>query len=105
MNFSNPENNKDNHKSRTRKSGLFRGLGKTIILWFLGISIIPMTTLGIIGYQNSKSHLREAASDQLLAIVDIKKHWLEDYFAHRIADVEILAAQHQTRDVMLKLSM
>ena len=73
MKFRKSANKKDSERFETFTSGLFKGLGGTILLWFLGIFLLPMLVVGYVSYDTSRKHLLEAPESELMEIATIKK--------------------------------
>jgi len=90
-------------KPDSGKYGFLSGLGKTVILLFLGLSMIPVLIIAVLGYQNSKTHLRESADNQLNSILNLKRDWLEDFFSHRFSEAELLAETQETIKIIEEL--
>ena len=63
-------------------------LGKTILLWFLILSLIPLLLTAIISYNNSRNSLREAAFYTLQMVTEIKTQYVNAYFSRMRTDLE-----------------
>jgi methyl-accepting chemotaxis protein len=62
-----------------------------LLITFLSIALIPTMTVAIIASYISSSALEKQAFSQLIAVRDIKKSQVEDYFSKRKGDIEILS--------------
>ena len=62
-----------------------------LLITFLSIALIPTMTVAIIASYISSSALEKQAFSQLIAVRDIKKSQVEDYFSERKGDIEILS--------------
>ena len=62
-----------------------------LLITFLSIALIPTMTVAIIASYISSSALEKQAFSQLIAVRDIKKSQIEDYFSERKGDIEILS--------------
>ena len=67
-------------------------IGNKLIVLFILAALIPISITGIISARLSEKALMAASYNQLEAIKTIKKTQIEIYFAERIGDVNILAA-------------
>jgi methyl-accepting chemotaxis protein len=66
-----------------------------LLITFLSIALIPTIAVGLIASYISSSALEKQAFSQLISVREIKKSQVEDYFAERKGDIEILAATLQ----------
>ncbi len=64
-----------------------RGLGRTLLLWFLILSIIPMTAVSIISYLNAYKSLYSDAENALQSISKIKTEYIYSYFSGMLTDL------------------
>ena len=58
----------------------YQTLGGKLLLWFLGLSLVPMLVLSIVSYRTASTSLREQIFSKLSAVSDIKKRQIEYYF-------------------------
>ncbi|MFH2050188.1 MAG: response regulator [bacterium] len=85
----------DKHKSgegESQRRGLLdtflkRSLGRTLLFWFLTLSILPLIVVGIINYRNTEKNLRNASVEKLHSIVEFKSELLQQYFMDYITDL------------------
>ena len=90
-------NDTDNHftddaREKQPRSGgvrsIFRrGLRRSLLLWFLAISLIPVTAVGVVGYLNAYGHLRKYAEESLKAAAEAKAIELRNYFSRISTDL------------------
>ena len=64
-------------------------ISSKLITVFLSIGIVALAAIGIISYHESKKALVESAKGQLMAVRDIKKNQIEDYFEERLGDLKV----------------
>ncbi|MFQ5427649.1 MAG: response regulator [Thermodesulfobacteriota bacterium] len=64
------------------------GLRRRLLLWFLLISLVPLTIVSFIGYYSAKDSLREAAYPSLSANAEAKAAFIENWFKYRFIDLE-----------------
>jgi signal transduction histidine kinase/CheY-like chemotaxis protein len=63
-----------------------RGLGRTLLLSFLGLSIVPMAMVGTIGYQMAGRLLVREVSRQIEIAAELKSRQLQAFFDEQAAD-------------------
>ena len=68
---------------------IFTGLGRTIFIWFLLISLIPVTVVSLVSYMNAHISLKADAEQSLTAAMQLKKEYLEAYFSERLNDLAL----------------
>jgi len=66
-----------------------RGLGKTIYLWFIVLSFVPLMSASIISYLTASNILREEALKSLNSISQLKKEYINNFFNERINDLQL----------------
>ena len=91
------ENNANNHAAGTgndkqSQSGgarfVFRNrLRRTILLWFLTLSLIPVTVVGVAGYLNGRIHLREYAEESLKLVCTEHARDIQRYFSDMLMEL------------------
>ena len=67
-------------------------ISRKLIIVFLAIGIAAIAVLGIISFNESKKALNESAEKELIAVRDIKKNQINDFFEERIADLKVYSA-------------
>jgi PAS domain S-box-containing protein len=78
---------KKNSNNGNKKNIFKRGLGRTLLLWFLVLSIIPMTAVSIISYQNAYRSLYNDAENALKSMSTIKAEYIHSYFFRMLTDL------------------
>ncbi|MBT5828592.1 MAG: methyl-accepting chemotaxis protein [Candidatus Latescibacteria bacterium] len=63
------------------------GVRRTLLLWFLGLSLVPMTLVSIFGYRNAHCSLYEDAKKSLTSVADIKTAYIQFYFSRVLTDL------------------
>ena len=79
------------------------GLGKTLIIWFLGIALLPLFLVSIISYQSAYKSLRSDAEHQLAAVAREKRDHVKTFFSERISDVAVLSSRNSTVQTLQSL--
>ncbi len=72
------------------------GLAPKLALLLLLVGVLPTLGIGWFGYTRSRSALEATTVNQLVAVRDIKKRQVTDYFRDRQLDAQVLAAAPAT---------
>ncbi|MCP4663346.1 MAG: hypothetical protein GY856_48760, partial [bacterium] len=62
-----------------------RGLGRALLLWFLVLSLVPVTVVSIFSFLGARGSLFENSHSQLLALSRIKTEYISSYFSGMLA--------------------
>jgi len=79
------------------------GLGKTIFLWFLMLSLGPLLIASIISYWSASNILREDAFQSLNTVSKLKREYINSFFSERINDLQLLSQLTSNIQGMKKL--
>ncbi len=60
------------------------GIGRTLFLWFLAISIVPMTAVSLLSYQNARRNLRKEAVKSLASTIKLKEEYVQAFFLRHL---------------------
>ena len=74
----------------TTGTGLFilkPGLGRTLLFWFLALSLLPLTAVSLFSYSNARTSLSESAGMHLTAVTAIKAEHIRSYFERMLTDL------------------
>ncbi|MBQ0720894.1 MAG: response regulator [Gammaproteobacteria bacterium] len=74
---------------------LKQGLTRTMLAWFLLISLLPLTLVCMVGYQQGGKALSEAAVVTLQGHAAQKARFIDNWFSFRFADLRIQAESPQ----------
>ena len=80
------------------KANLYIGLGKSLLIWFLAISFIPLATLSFINYLNTYLGLTTVAENSLYTNSQLRVEYLKTYFNNTANFVEIQSEQKSNID-------
>ena len=71
-------NNSEKAKEDSRRNRLtvFSGIGRTLFLWFLAISIVPMAVVSLVSYRNARRNLRNEAVKSLSSTIRLKEKYV-----------------------------
>jgi CheY-like chemotaxis protein/methyl-accepting chemotaxis protein/putative methionine-R-sulfoxide reductase with GAF domain len=84
------------HKAKKIKDTVSRffhptGLGKTIFLWFLTLSLVPLLIASIISYMTSYRILKQDANKSLKTASELKMEYIDSFFKERIYGLQLLS--------------
>jgi len=74
-------------RSGGRRSIFRSGLRRNLLLWFLALSLLPVTTVGVIGYLNGHTHLMENAEESLKLVCMEHARDIQNYFSSMLMDL------------------
>lgn len=86
MNNQQADNVQGNTAGRT-KSIFRQGLRRTLFLWFLALSLIPVTAVSIFSYLNAYNSLKKDAEMSLTSVSKVKADYIRAYFAEMLTDL------------------
>ena len=68
----------------TRVPFLSRGLGLTLLFWFLLLALVPMTVVSLVSYYNARNSLSEATETALFAVGESNMRRVSSLDSHRL---------------------
>ncbi len=80
-----------------------RKLRRTILFWFLLISVIPLCLVCFISFNIAYNTLKDHASNSLINAAKLKKEFLESYFSERVADLDFQSQEMANIKFLRKL--
>ena len=92
-NYTGGVGNDKRHQSGAVRSIFRSGLGRTLLLWFLCISLIPVATVGVIGYLNAHARIKENARESLKLVCMEHARDIENYFSRMLMDLRRKSAK------------
>lgn len=81
-----------------------RSIRSRLIVWFLVLSLIPLTVTGTLVYLEARNILKQQAFDKLVAIRGIKASQVNAFFEERQRDLSILVKDGATLSAMQGLA-
>jgi signal transduction histidine kinase/DNA-binding response OmpR family regulator len=63
---------------------LRKGVGRNLLVCFIGLSMIPLALAGWMGYRTSRNHLEKDLVEGLRVSIELKSLQLEDFFEKRL---------------------
>jgi signal transduction histidine kinase/DNA-binding response OmpR family regulator/HAMP domain-containing protein len=83
---------------------LFRGLSRQVLLWFLIISLLPLTLVSSISYYTAKQDLNEATFKALTVQVEQKVLFIRNWFNNSFLDLTLQATSNSSTNLLKSLS-
>lgn len=96
-------NNKINWK-QSLKSLFVIGVGKSLFIWFLAISFIPLASVSFINYLNSYLGLTILANKSLLTTSQLRIENINTFFEQKVNFLEFESTQTNTKNFITSLS-
>lgn len=85
------------------KSWKYIGVGKSLLIWFLGISFIPLATVSYINYLNAYQGLTIVADKSLNSSSQLRLKYINTYFDGAIDILKITASSHARLSIFNQL--
>jgi len=70
------------------KTALHSGLTRMLLLWFLVLSLAPLTIVSLVSYLSARKTLCEEAQKSLQAVTQIKAKYTNFYFTRMLVDLQ-----------------
>ncbi len=84
------QTDKNPHSASGATKSIFRqGLRRTLFLWFMALSLIPMTIVSIFSYLNAYESLKKGAENSLRSVSKIKTEYIYAYFDRMLVDLRL----------------
>ncbi|MCP4411143.1 MAG: HAMP domain-containing protein, partial [Gammaproteobacteria bacterium] len=77
----------------TSKKTFKNKLRKTLILWFMALSIVPMTIVSVISYTKALNSLENEAVKALTVTAASKTTFIKNWYSYRFIDLETQSSQ------------
>ncbi len=74
-----------------------RRLGKTLLSWFLALTLIPMAAAGVVSYRNARESLYKGVETALVLGAASKTESIHFYFSKMLADLKLQAELRTNR--------
>jgi tubulin-specific chaperone A len=102
--MSNNQVEKDQEKAPVAKASIFRhGLRRTLFLWFLALSLIPLTGVSIFSYRSAHESLKKEAFSSLESVARLKSKHFADHFQRMLGDLEHEAMEEENSELLRDL--
>ncbi|MBK9292788.1 MAG: response regulator [Bacteroidetes bacterium] len=86
------------------RSWRYIGVGKSLLIWFLAISIIPLASISFINFLNAYHGLTIVAEKSLNATSQLRKAYLDTFFTEIIEFLETNSKQKADIELLVNLS-
>lgn len=86
------------------RSWRYIGVGKSLLIWFLAISIIPLASISFINFLNAYHGLTIVAEKSLNATSQLRKAYLDTFFTEITEFLETNSKQKADIDLLINLS-
>ncbi|MBU1012752.1 MAG: response regulator [Bacteroidetes bacterium] len=87
------------------KSFFYIGVGKSLLIWFLAISFIPLASVSFINYLNSYLGLTIIAEKSLITTSQLRIEYIESFFKSKVDYLNIESTQKETIDLLSALKI
>jgi len=81
----------------------FSSLSRGLVLWFLLLSLLPLSIVSWINYQQAKTSLTEAAEENLEQTAKLSVRFLSNWFEYRLTDLHAQAKSHSNSALLNSL--
>lgn len=93
---------------KRKKTGLWgflfnQGLGRTLMIWFLLLSLIPITVISAISYMHARSSLLNSIREAQNTTIALKTAFVDNWFYYRFLDLESQATNMENIILLEKL--
>ena len=78
-------------------------LSKTLILWFLLLALVPLSSMSWLGYQQARKNLTQAAQQKLEQSATAGVHFIDTWFNYRLNDLNNLAESEDNTALLTSL--
>jgi len=85
------------------KSFFYIGVGKSLLIWFLAISFVPLASVSFINYLNSYLGLTIIAEKSLVTTSQLRLEFIESFFEQKVTSLNILAEKEEFKESFINL--
>ena len=89
---------------RKPQTKFYRGLGKTLLIAFLTLALIPVTVVSIISYRNAYRSIQNVAAKALSSVANLKTAQIDAYFDKILADLNSQSEKVYNREFLSNLT-
>lgn len=83
---------------------IHKGIGRTLLIFFIGISLIPLSVVSIVNYRSAYDTLYQNTITSLSTTSRLKKKFIQEYFADRMNDLHLQANLYGTKKFLSQLT-
>jgi hypothetical protein len=92
--------NKTHHE--IRRVGFHRSINRTLLIWFLMLTLFPMVVTSWLSYQRSSESIRLAAAQKLEQVAVSGSRFINNWFDYRFMDI-LQQADDPTKHSVIRL--
>ena len=81
----------------------FMTLSRSLVFWFLFLTLMPLTLISYIEYQQASEILKRSVSDKLHQASGHSLSFIQSWFRYRMADIRVQAQNHENRTLLTVL--
>jgi len=89
--------------SMADKKYFFQGIQAKLILWFIGVTLVPVLIISVVSYTRAKKSLSEQIYSEMEAVGTIKENEFFSFFKNRMGDLNILSHSADVKTAFVKL--
>ena len=82
----------------------YPSLSRGLVLWFLLLSLLPLTIVSWISYQQASSALTKAASESLVQSSNLTVNFIQNWFEYRLIELKNQADANENSKLLITLS-
>ena len=82
----------------------FSPLSRGLTLWILSLSILPLTIVSWLNYQQANTTLTQAATEKLKQSSILSVKFIETWFKYRVMDINVQSKTHSNISLLASLS-
>ncbi len=82
-----------------KKIGFFRSLRGKLLMFFLALSLLPLTLVGVLAYFQSRQILQGTVQEELHYLAQIEAKDVQTWFAERLDDAQVIAGSARVRSM------
>lgn len=95
---------KEQSVNKSPQGKKYTSLGTSLTLWFLSLSLIPLTMISLFGYYQAKENLTRAAEERLEQSAAMSVRFISSWFSYRLMDLNVQAESQSNSKLLRNLS-
>ena len=88
--------------SKNKKN--YSKLSHSLVIWFLLLALLPLMTVSLFSYNQARTSLMKAASQELEALSNLNVKYIKNWFDYRFMDLNSLAETDDNANLLMQLS-
>jgi GAF domain-containing protein/HAMP domain-containing protein len=86
----------DQPRKPRRRVSITRGIGRTLLISFLGVTLLPLSIVGIISGIQSRASIAESTQASLINVANMRAQTVQDWLKERGLDLQLLRNDNLT---------